>query len=103
MRRFKVQDGGFGTTGLGYHGRLDVGISKEHIDAKDMASQAGVGVPAEGADASTRIILDYGWGQYEDRQRARAAGFDFHLVKPIEPDAVARLLANRANDAGAVA
>jgi CheY-like chemotaxis protein len=39
------------------------------------------------------LIACTGWGQYEDRQRARAAGFDFHLVKPIEADAVSRLLA----------
>ena len=27
--------------------------------------------------------LEPGWGQEEDRQRAREAGFDEHLVKPV--------------------
>lgn len=34
-----------------------------------------------------------GWGQNEDRARARAAGFDHHLVKPIEPEAIAKIVA----------
>ncbi len=34
-----------------------------------------------------------GWGQQEDRQRAFEAGFDHHLVKPPEPEAVESLLA----------
>ena len=34
-----------------------------------------------------------GWGQDEDKQRTRQAGFDHHFVKPIEPDALRRLLA----------
>jgi CheY-like chemotaxis protein len=33
-----------------------------------------------------------GWGQQEDRRRTSEAGFDHHLVKPAEPQAVARLL-----------
>jgi CheY-like chemotaxis protein len=41
------------------------------------------------------LIACTGWGQPEDRARSRAAGFDVHLVKPIEPtdvlDALARL------------
>jgi PAS domain S-box-containing protein len=33
-----------------------------------------------------------GWGQEEDRRRTTNAGFDFHLIKPAEPDAVRRIL-----------
>lgn len=33
-----------------------------------------------------------GWGQQEDRRRSAAAGFDHHLVKPPEPQAVELLL-----------
>lgn len=29
-----------------------------------------------------------GWGQETDRQRTREAGFDHHMVKPIDPDAL---------------
>ena len=34
-----------------------------------------------------------GWGQQEDRRRTAEAGFDHHLVKPPEPDAVEGILA----------
>ena len=40
------------------------------------------------------LVACTGWGQSQDRERARAAGFDVHLVKPIDPDAIARLLAD---------
>ena len=38
------------------------------------------------------LIAVTGWGQPEDSQRARSAGFDRHIVKPIDPDEVDRLL-----------
>ena len=34
-----------------------------------------------------------GWGQQEDRRRTAEAGFDHHLVKPVEPNALEKLLA----------
>jgi CheY-like chemotaxis protein len=34
-----------------------------------------------------------GWGQDEDKQRSRDAGFDHHITKPPEPDALDRLIA----------
>ena len=33
-----------------------------------------------------------GWGQESDIERSRAAGFDHHLVKPANPDAIRDLL-----------
>jgi two-component system CheB/CheR fusion protein len=35
-----------------------------------------------------------GWAQEADRQHSVAAGFDHHLVKPVEPEAVFTLLAS---------
>jgi signal transduction histidine kinase/PAS domain-containing protein len=40
-----------------------------------------------------RLIALTGYGQSEDRRRALEAGFDAHLVKPVEPDELSRLLA----------
>jgi CheY-like chemotaxis protein len=35
--------------------------------------------------ASARLIAVTGYGQEEDRRRTREAGFDVHLVKPVDP------------------
>ena len=40
-----------------------------------------------------RLIALTGYGQPEDARRARAAGFDAHLVKPVDLTALERLLA----------
>ena len=41
------------------------------------------------------IIGISGYGEEDHRDRAQAAGFDHHLVKPIEPATLLRLLAAR--------
>jgi two-component system CheB/CheR fusion protein len=38
------------------------------------------------------IVAVTGYGQLEDRLRARRAGFDHHLVKPVDPSALIELL-----------
>jgi signal transduction histidine kinase/DNA-binding response OmpR family regulator len=40
----------------------------------------------------TRLIALTGWGQDNDRQQSRDAGFDLHLVKPIDPAELRRVL-----------
>jgi signal transduction histidine kinase/CheY-like chemotaxis protein len=40
------------------------------------------------------LIAQTGWGRDEDRQRSREAGFDHHLVKPIDRRLLAELLAD---------
>ena len=40
----------------------------------------------------THLIALTGYGQEEDQRRAREAGFDRHLTKPIDPAALIRLL-----------
>jgi len=39
------------------------------------------------------LIAQTGWGQEEDKCRSKEAGFNFHMVKPIDPDALEKLLA----------
>jgi CheY-like chemotaxis protein len=39
-----------------------------------------------------RLIALTGWGQESDRRRARAAGFDDHVTKPVDPGALEKLL-----------
>ena len=38
------------------------------------------------------LIAVTGWGQEEDRQRTREAGFDAHLVKPVDYTKLSELL-----------
>jgi CheY-like chemotaxis protein len=42
---------------------------------------------------SVFLVAMTGYGQDEDRRRALEAGFDHHLTKPADPDALVRLLA----------
>jgi CheY-like chemotaxis protein len=42
------------------------------------------------------LVALTGWGQETDRRRSREAGFDGHLVKPVEPDALLELMTQRA-------
>ena len=46
----------------------------------------------EQSDRHYQLIALTGWGQQEDRERAQEAGFDHHLVKPVDVDQLARLL-----------
>jgi CheY-like chemotaxis protein len=39
------------------------------------------------------LIALTGWGQQSDKQRSEDAGFDHHLVKPVDPAQLERLLA----------
>lgn len=43
-------------------------------------------------DRNVLVIALTGWGQPEDRQRAHEAGFDSHLVKPVEPARLEKLI-----------
>ena len=40
-----------------------------------------------------RLIAVTGFGRQEDRRRTQEAGFDFHLLKPIDPGELQLLLA----------
>jgi PAS domain S-box-containing protein len=38
------------------------------------------------------LVAQTGWGQDEDKKRTREAGFDSHLVKPVDPMVIMRLI-----------
>ena len=40
----------------------------------------------------TLLVALTGWGQQEDKRLAREAGFDHHMVKPVDPETLRRLL-----------
>ncbi len=66
---------------------LDIGMPR--LNGYD-ACRALRALPA-GRDAL--LIAVTGWGQEEDRERSRHAGFDHHLVKPVEIRTLLELLA----------
>lgn len=41
--------------------------------------------------ADLLIVAQTGWGQRADRERSFSAGFDRHLVKPVDPVELAAL------------
>ena len=46
------------------------------------------------------IVAQTGWGQEDDKRKSQEAGFDFHMVKPVDPAALEKLLSEL--QAGAV-
>jgi signal transduction histidine kinase/CheY-like chemotaxis protein len=65
---------------------LDLGMPK--LDGLEVCRRVRA---REWGDEVTIIALT-GWGQEQDRRRTLEAGFDHHLVKPVEPQALARLI-----------
>ena len=61
----------------------------------------------DGPAARVPAVAFTAWGQAHDRERAQKAGFQEHLLKPVEPsvlvDTVARLTGRRGPGAGAQA
>ncbi len=49
--------------------------------------------------AEMTLVALTGWGQETDRQKSRAAGFNCHLVKPVDPEAIRSLLADATSPA----
>jgi PAS domain S-box-containing protein len=43
--------------------------------------------------ADVHLVALTGWGQQSDKRQAQEAGFDLHLVKPVAPERLDRLLA----------
>jgi CheY-like chemotaxis protein len=40
------------------------------------------------------VVALTGWGQEESRRRTKLAGFDAHVVKPVEPSTLLELIAS---------
>src|SRR5207247_6064408 len=47
--------------------------------------EVGAALRQHPASARVHLIAVSGYGQAEDRERTKAAGFDLHLVKPVDP------------------
>ena len=65
---------------------VDIGLPD--IDGFSLAREIRL-IP--GAD-KTRLIALTGYGSPEDQERATASGFDAHLIKPLDLDALEKML-----------
>ncbi len=65
---------------------LDIGMPKVHgyEVARRLRSDPGT--------SECVLVAVTGWGQEDDRNRAREAGFDRHLVKPVGPGEIETIL-----------
>jgi len=89
----------------------EVFVAHDGVEALDLARRhrpqailLDIGMPRmNGYDACARIreqpwgrepliVALTGWGQEEDKNRSKAAGFDRHLVKPVEPAMLEKIL-----------
>ena len=69
---------------------LDIGLPK--LDGHEVCQY----IRRQPWGANIQIIAQTGWGQEADRMRSRLAGFDAHLVKPVDPRAFTERIARSA-------
>jgi signal transduction histidine kinase len=72
---------------------LDIGMPR--LDGYEVARRLRARV---GSDVV--LVAVSGWGQSEDKRRALEAGFDLHLVKPIDFDAIEKVFAQCTRKSG---
>jgi PAS domain S-box-containing protein len=68
---------------------LDIGLPK--LNGYDVARQ----IRLEPWGSSAMLVAITGWGQAEDKALCREAGFDHHLVKPVDPDLLFQIIQDR--------
>jgi len=66
---------------------LDIGLPK--LNGYDVARR----IRQQPWSRDVILVALTGWGQDEDRRHSQEAGFNFHIVKPVELAALERLLA----------
>jgi CheY-like chemotaxis protein len=67
---------------------LDIGLPE--IDGNELAQR----LRAQPETARSLLIAVTGYGQEQDREQTLAAGFDHHLVKPVDTKKLASIIAD---------
>jgi CheY-like chemotaxis protein len=65
---------------------MDIGLPR--LNGYDAARQ----IRAEGWGKGMVVVAVTGWGQPEDKRKSLEAGCDFHMVKPVNPAELEKLL-----------
>jgi CheY-like chemotaxis protein len=65
---------------------LDIGMPG--MDGYEVARR----IKSRSDQGTIQIIALTGWGQEGDRLKSREAGFDHHLVKPVDPEVLRELI-----------
>ena len=68
---------------------LDIGMPG--MDGYEVARQ----LRADGGEATPMLVAVTGFGRAGDAHRSREAGFDHHLAKPVDREALQALIARR--------
>jgi PAS domain S-box-containing protein len=76
---------------LARHVRPDVALVDIGLPGLD-GYQVAENLRASSEGQRTLLVAITGYGRPEDSARAREAGFDAHLVKPVQPEMLARLI-----------
>jgi CheY-like chemotaxis protein len=71
---------------------LDIGLPK--LNGYEVAQR----IRQQAWGRSMFLIAVTGWGQEEDRQRSSEVGLNVHMVKPVEPAALEKILAELPQD-----
>ena len=68
---------------------FDIGLPD--MDGNSLARE----LPSNPATTGSLLVAVMGCGQESDRASTKAAGFDHHLVKPVDPEGLAAALSRR--------
>ena len=96
----EVHDAGDGPQGVDAALRLEpdvalIDVGLPELDGYEVARRIRAGTRRD-----MLLVALTGYGLAEDRERALAAGFDLHLVKPIDFDKLFDVLATRSHSSG---
>ncbi len=85
-----VEDGSAALTAArtGDHGAVVMDIRMPEMDGLEVARR----IRADPSSSALLLLALSGSGEPEDRSAALAAGFDHHLVKPVDPELLRQLL-----------
>jgi len=93
LRGHEVWTATDGPSALGEFARVRLDVVFLDLGLPGMKLRRGPPAPRLARVRDVRLVALTGYGTESDRKKTRAAGFDVHLAKPVDPQAVEALLA----------